>query len=215
MTGVAPRPGTRSRVLFHAAAITSVLFLMRTIDEEPEGGGGRRTSAVPATLPPFQIFLDEHRTVVYRFLLAAVGSIEADDCFQETFLSALRAYPRLRNASNLRGWILTIASRKVVDAARARNRRPLAVADPAELEDGRSREAGSGVEPTTHADDALWRAVANLPARQRVAVAHRFVLDLPYAAIATAMGSTREAARANVYQGLRALRERLEPDDGT
>ncbi|CAN5135624.1 RNA polymerase sigma factor [soil metagenome] len=186
---------------------------MRTLREER--AGGRRTGAVPSTPPPFQVFLDEHRTVVYRFLLAAVGSAEADDCFQETFLSALRAYPRLREASNLRGWILTIASRKVVDAARARNRRPLSIADPAELEDGRSREAGRGVEPATDADDSLWRAVATLPPRQRVAVAHRFVLDLPYAAIAAAMGSTQEAARANVYQGLRALRERLEPDDGT
>lgn len=176
---------------------------------------GRHTAAIPFTLPPFQVFLDEHRTVVYRFLLAAVGNAEADDCFQETFLSALRGYPRLRDASNLRGWILTIASRKVVDAARARKRRPLAVADPAELEDGRSREAGRGVELVTGADDSLWRAVAALPPRQRVAVAHRFVLDLPYAAIADAMGSTQEAARANVYQGLRALRERLEPDDGT
>ncbi len=208
-------PGARSGVLFHAAAITSVLFLMRTIDEEREGGGGRRTGAVPSTLPPFQVFLDEHRTVVYRFLLAAAGSAEADDCFQETFLSALRAYPRLRNASNLRGWILTIASRKVVDAARARNRRPLTVADPAELQDGRPREPGRVVEPATEVDDSLWLAVANLPPRQRVAVAHRFVLDLSYAAIADVMGSTQEAARANVYQGLRALRERLEPDEGT
>ena len=45
-------------------------------------------------LPPFQRLLEEHRVAVYRFLVAAVGPQEADDCFQETFLAAMRAYPR-------------------------------------------------------------------------------------------------------------------------
>ena len=61
------------------------------------------------TPPPFQRFLDEQREPVWRFLVASVGREHADDCFQETFLAALRAYPRLRDAENLRGWALTIA----------------------------------------------------------------------------------------------------------
>src|SRR2546426_7053879 len=80
-------------------------------------------------LPPFQVFLDEHRDDVYRFLVASVGREEADDCFQETFLSALRAYPRAEENSNLRAWILTIAHRKAIDAHRSRRRRPLPVED--------------------------------------------------------------------------------------
>ena len=78
-------------------------------------------------LPPFQRLLDEHRTDVYRFLVAAVGRQDADDCFQETFLSALRAYPRLRDASNLRGWLFTIATRKTLDHWRGERRRPIPV----------------------------------------------------------------------------------------
>src|SRR5437879_8539514 len=66
-------------------------------------------------LPPFQDLLDRNREAVYRFLVAAVGSQEADDCFQETFLAALRAYPRLKNSDNLRGWMLTIARNKALD----------------------------------------------------------------------------------------------------
>ena len=75
--------------------------------------------------PPFGRFLEEHRTVVYRFLRVAVGPSEADDCFQETFLAALRAYPRLRDADRLDRWILRIASRKAIDHyRRAAKRRP-------------------------------------------------------------------------------------------
>ena len=46
--------------------------------------------------PPFQRFLDAHREDVWRYLVAAVGREAADDCFQETFIAAMRAYPRTR-----------------------------------------------------------------------------------------------------------------------
>ncbi|HVM11563.1 MAG TPA: sigma factor, partial [Actinomycetota bacterium] len=60
-------------------------------------------------VPPFHRFLETHREEVLRFLVGVVGPDEADDCFQETFLAALRAYPRLLDGENLRSWVLTIA----------------------------------------------------------------------------------------------------------
>src|SRR5688500_8997794 len=78
-------------------------------------------------LPPFQEVLDAHRVDVYRFLRSSLGPIDADDAFQETFLSALRAYPRLRHADNLRSWLFTIASRKALDTHRTRRRQPTPV----------------------------------------------------------------------------------------
>ena len=56
-----------------------------------------------AELPPFQKLIDEHSTEVMAVLRGAVGREGAEDAFQETFLAALRAYPNLREASNLRG----------------------------------------------------------------------------------------------------------------
>ena len=63
-------------------------------------------------LPPFQALLDEHRVDVYRYLVATVGPTDADDVFQETWIAALRAYPRLRSADNLRAWLLRIAQQQ-------------------------------------------------------------------------------------------------------
>ncbi len=147
-------------------------------------------------LPPFQRLLEEHRMDVYRFLVAAVGPQEADDCFQETFLSALRAYPKLREASNLKGWLITIATRKALDHWRARRRRPVPVEEVPERP-APEREDG---------EPELWRAVASLPPMQRAAVIHRYVLDLTYAQVAEALGTSEEAARANAYEGRRKLR---------
>jgi RNA polymerase sigma factor (sigma-70 family) len=135
---------------------------------------------------------------VYRFLRVAVGPHDVDDCFQETFLAALRAYPRLVDGERLDRWILRIASRKAIDHHRARGRAPVPTAAPPE------RAAPAG-DPTP--DEALWAAVGSLPPRQRVAVVHRHVLDRPYAEIADLMGSTEESVRANVYQGVKKLKE--------
>lgn len=150
-------------------------------------------------LPPFQRFLDEHREAVYRFLVASAGPAEADDCFQETFLAALRAYPRLRDASNLRGWVMTIAHRKAMDAHRGRRRRAEPVGEVPE------RPAPASRDP----EPALWRAVRALPDGQRGAVFMRFVADLPYADIAAALGCTPEAARQRVRDGLKKLKEKV------
>ena len=150
--------------------------------------------------PPFQRFLDAHRDAVWRFLVGSVGRGEADDCFQETFIAALRAYPRLRPGSEERAWVLAIAHRKALDAHRRRRRAPLAVADPVTV-DGRA-------EPIESArDEALWGAVEELPARQRSAVLLRYVADLPHRDIAAAIGCSEDAARRSLHEGLVKLRK--------
>jgi RNA polymerase sigma factor (sigma-70 family) len=49
--------------------------------------------------------------------------------------------------------------------------------------------------------------VGTLPPKQRGAVVRRFLLDLPYAEIGDALGCSEEAARRNVHEGLKSLRE--------
>jgi RNA polymerase sigma factor (sigma-70 family) len=149
-------------------------------------------------VPPFSSFLEEHRGTVYRFLMAAVGPHEADDCFQDTFVAALRAYPRLTDGSKLDRWVLRIASRKAIDHHRAAGRRAIPSGDLPE-------QAAPGGRPELDGD--LRAAVASLPPKQRVAVVHRHVLDRSYADVAEVMGISEEAARANVYQGVKKLRE--------
>jgi RNA polymerase sigma factor (sigma-70 family) len=152
-------------------------------------------------LPPFQRLLDEHGPDVHRFLVVAAGRVEADDCFQETLLSALRAYPRLRSDENLRGWLFTIAARKAIDAHRGRGRRPVPTGDVPE------RSA-----PVADVDDRdVWAAVRELPPKQREAVVRRFLGDESHDQIGAAMGTTAVAARRNVHEGLKKLKEARRP----
>lgn len=153
--------------------------------------------------------MDEQSEHVWRFLVAAVGRAEAEDCFQETFISALRAYPRLRSSRrehNLRAWVLTIAQRKALDSHRARARRAVPLADPAEHERAAAQGDAAGGGLAAHRE-TLWQAVAELPERQRSAVVLRFVGDLPHREIAAAMGCSEEAARRSLHEGLSKLRK--------
>lgn len=153
-------------------------------------------------LPPFSTLLDAHGSAVHRFLVAAVGPADADDCYQETCIAAMRAYPKLEHAVNLRGWLLRIAQRKAIDSHRARARRPRPVAEAPEMQ--------AGGEPPVPVDgQPIWARVRALPEKQRMAVFLRSVADLSYEDVALTLDCSQEAARRNVHEGLKKLREEL------
>jgi RNA polymerase sigma factor (sigma-70 family) len=158
----------------------------------------RRLIPEVSELPPFQTLIDEHAGDVMAVLRGSIGREGAEDAFQETFLAALRAYPRLRDGRNLRGWLVTIAHRKAVDHHRARGRRPVPVAEVAEV-------AVSDPEPAGE----IWGAVGALPPKQRAAVTLRYASDLPHDEIAEALGCTPEAARRSLHEGIKRLRKEL------
>jgi RNA polymerase sigma-70 factor, ECF subfamily len=158
-----------------------------------------RLRSIHVRLPPFQTLVDAHAGELHRFLAASVGATDAEDCLQEALISALRAYPRLRDASNLRAWLYTIAQNKATDALRRRSRHRT---------DSLERSTRPEPSQAAHgaADDVLWGAVRALPAKQRAAVVHRFVFDLAYREIGERIGCSEEAARQNVAAGLKRLR---------
>jgi RNA polymerase sigma factor (sigma-70 family) len=145
-------------------------------------------------LPPFERFYEQHRNEVYAFLVRRLGRDRAEDAFQETFLRALRAYPKLRHGEHLRAWAFTIASRIAIDE----HRRPKADAELPELanEDGRPAFA------------ELEHLADQLPPTERAAVVLRYGYDLDYADIGAALGSTSTAARQAASSGVRRLRQK-------
>ena len=146
------------------------------------------------TLPPFERFYDEHREEIYAFLVRRLGRDRAEDAFQETFLRALRAYPKLRHGEHLRAWVYTIASRIAIDE----HRRPRADAELPELDSLDGRPAFAQLE---HLADEL-------PPTERAAVVLRYGYDLPYDEIGTALGSSEDAARQAASSGIRRLRRK-------
>jgi RNA polymerase sigma-70 factor (ECF subfamily) len=146
------------------------------------------------TLPPFEHFYEEHREEIYAFLVHRLGPARAEDAFQETFLRALRAYPKLRHGEHLRAWAYTIASRIAIDE----HRRPRADAELPEVAALDGRPAFAQLE---HLADEL-------PPTERAAVVLRYGYDLDYAEIGAALGSNATAARQAASAGIRRLRQK-------
>jgi RNA polymerase sigma factor (sigma-70 family) len=144
-------------------------------------------------IPPFESFYETHRAEIHGFLVRRLGRERAEDAFQETFLRALRAYPRLEHGAHLRAWVFTIASRIVVDDAR--RRRPQGDLPELAAEDG--LPAFEDLAPLT--DD--------LPPKERAAVVLRYGYDLGYDEIGAAIGASEQAARQAASAGVRRLRK--------
>ena len=146
------------------------------------------------TLPPFERFYDEHREEIFAFLVRRLGRNRAEDAFQETFLRALRAYPKLEHGEHLRAWAYTIASRIAIDE----HRRPRADAELPELATLDDRPVFAELE---HLADEL-------PPTERAAVVLRYGYDLDYDDIGAALGSNATAARQAASAGIRRLRRK-------
>jgi RNA polymerase sigma factor (sigma-70 family) len=144
-------------------------------------------------VPPFERFYEEHRDAVLAYLRRRLPSETAEDAWQETFLRALRAYPRLRHGQHLRAWIFTIAERVAIDDAR--RRRPQGALPEETAEDARPAYA------------ELGDLTGDLPEKERAAVVLRYGYDLPYGEIGAALGSSEEAARQAASSGVRRLRK--------
>ena len=122
-------------------------------------------------------------------------------------LAALRSYDQVRDASSVRSWLFSIAARKAIDAHRTKARTPEPVADP--------EPASRADDDVAFVDDATWKPVRGLPDKQRHAVTLRFLGDLSYREIAEVMQTSEAAARRNVFEALKRLRDDPEFATGT
>jgi RNA polymerase sigma factor (sigma-70 family) len=146
---------------------------------------------------PFDSVVAEHGATVLRVCRAVLGAADADDAWSETFLSAMKAYPELPADANVEAWLVTIAHRKAIDVTRAAARRAIPVAEPPET---------TRAPAADQRDLDLASALADLPAKQRQAVAYHHLAGLPYADVADILGGSTDAARRAAADGIATLR---------
>ncbi len=155
--------------------------------------------------------------VLYRDLAPSVtgylrlhGAVEPDDLASETFIGVFTGLGGFSgDEAALRGWVFTIAHRRLVDDWRKRSRRPQVADDPGDL----TELYGGDVEDdalTGLGADNVHRMCAELPDDQRSVLLMRILADLTIEQVAQAMGRSVGATKALQRRGLRTLRTRLE-----
>jgi len=156
--------------------------------------------------PTFESLVERLSMEIYSYLWRMLRhTADAEDCLQETFLRAFRAYPRLRVDSNPRAWLYKIATNTAKTSLARRSRREASTGDLQEW-GAEQHDDSAEVGERSQLLATLMSLVQALPHKQRAALLLRKYQGLRYAEVAEIIHSTEEAARANVYQALKRLR---------
>jgi RNA polymerase sigma-70 factor (ECF subfamily) len=154
-------------------------------------------------------FYDAHATAVFGFLITLAGSeAEARDLLQEVFLRLTRSQTPADSIAEPRAFLLTMARRAFIDAARRRETRDrfhtkVAEAAPRLFEDT-SPDAGL-------CREAVEESLAALPQEQREAVVLHVWAGLTFREIAAALEIPLHTAASRCRYGLTKLRSALQP----
>jgi RNA polymerase sigma-70 factor (ECF subfamily) len=157
----------------------------------------------------FTALYDRYFPAVYGYCLSQLGDPgAAEDAASQTFLKALAALPRYREAGRFRPWLFAIAHNAVLDAIG--RRRPDA---PLEEAAGVLDPAASPEERAIAALDAAWLdgAIARLPGDDRRVLELRRA-GLSGREIADVLGIGHEAAKKRQLRALDRLRADLAAD---
>jgi RNA polymerase sigma factor (sigma-70 family) len=148
--------------------------------------------------PGFRVLYEREFPVVFRatFLLCGDRDV-AEEAAQEAFARALSRWARIGSHPWVGGWITTTA----LNVARRQLRKrppPLADAD-ASLDDAERLDVRA--------------AVRRLPPRQQEAVILHYLLDLPVAETAAAMGCDQGTVKTHLSRARASLGRALATDD--
>ena len=157
----------------------------------------------------FSGLVEMHSSEIFRYLWRMTyHSQDAEDCLQETFFKAYRAYPRLTPDSNHRAWLYRIATNTARSLLKKNTRQNRLMQEwgPA-LQQEDSEPKDRFVERETI--ELVLTEVDALPAKQKASLILRKYHDLSYAEIGEITDASPDAARANAYLALKTLRLRL------
>jgi RNA polymerase sigma-70 factor, ECF subfamily len=132
---------------------------------------------------------------------------EAEEITQSVFAQAAARLDAAGSSSPPPiGWLYTVARRRLIDAARRRQRRGTAVPLREDLEVAAEHRYGAEVAR------ALRTALAGLPPPQREVVILRLVAGRPFAEIAARLETTEAACKMRFLRGLASVKETFEKE---
>lgn len=162
-----------------------------------------------SSVEEFNAVVETYSEEIFAYLWRWLnGHEDAEDCLQEVFLRAFKAFDRLNEGSNIRAWLYKIATNTAITFRNKRSRREdkelLIESDLRSLEPSPMDQVLSKEQRVS-----ILEAVESLPTKQRAALIMRKYQGFSYDEIAGVLECSQESARANVYQGIRKLRDKF------
>ncbi len=180
--------------------------------EPPPDGGGEPDEAAlvvraqEGDARAFELLARRHRAALHRVAVRVVGDpAEAEDALQEALLDAWCRIGRFRGDAAFSTWLHRVVTNRSLGVLRRRRPVPVdGIEAPAPARDTPERAAERGAGTV-----ALHRALARLPAEQRVCFVLRELEGLSYAEIAAVTGASEDAVRGRIHRARTRLAEVL------
>ena len=170
--------------------------------------GSVSTHAKPATVerPAFAAVAERHLDIVYRYLLMLTKDRQlADDLTGDTFVKALRLWPRFdERRASASTWLCQIARTIALDHFRAEDRRRRREDTYARRQPEQDELSfAEGLSP------GLEAGLRELSAGEREVIALRVVLDVDGDTAARILGISRTACSTRLSRALQKLEEKV------
>jgi RNA polymerase sigma-70 factor, ECF subfamily len=160
----------------------------------------------------FTQILESHRDMVYTICYRTLGNAhDAEEAFQDTFVSAFRNLPRFRGDSKLSTWLYRIAVNRCRDFMSAKSTRQSRETASLDDEDNaRAQDAlrfdGAGA---SDAAETVREALASIDKDYAIAINLHCIMGYSYDEAGELMGVPGGTVKTYVHRGKEALREVL------
>jgi RNA polymerase sigma-70 factor, ECF subfamily len=164
----------------------------------------------------FERLVELHQNAIVGTCARMLNNIDdAHDIAQQVFIRVWRSAPRYEPTAKFTTWLFTITRNLVFNEARRRSRRK-EVSMEQESEDDLPRHfvdhSAPGADHITQQaelEQALDKAIAALPEKQRIAVIMRRHQDLPYEDICAVLKMSLPAVKSLLFRARTELRKHL------
>ena len=159
----------------------------------------------------FEELVTAHQHRVFGVALRMLGvAAEAEEITQEVFLRAHRAIGDFRGDARLSTWLYAITSRLCLSRLAAGDRRMVRNGEDVLTRLPSTGEAPSARLERSELEQALHRAIAELPEDRRIVVVLRDFEGLSYEAIAVALDIEIGTVRSRLHRARTDLKNKLE-----
>jgi RNA polymerase sigma-70 factor (ECF subfamily) len=156
----------------------------------------------------FDVIVERHRRAVYSVCYRFVNNHEdASDLAQETFVRAWKGLPAFKGDAAFSTWLYRIAVNVSLNRVSARQL-PVEPLEDDRFVDATSEAPGDSL-VRAERRDAVRRAIAALPEKQKATLILRAYHDMSHQEIADVLGSSVGAVKANFFHALANLKKIL------
>jgi len=162
----------------------------------------------------FRLLVERHQHLVVGTMARMIGTADAEDIAQQVFISVWKSAPRWRPDAKFTTWLMTIAKRLAFNESRRRSR--ARIVPQAREEAGIPEHEDASPIPDEHVlhlelQQAIDKALASLPEKERLAIVLRRYEEMPYEEMAAVLKTSVPGVKSLLFRARTALRQKLAP----